>query len=334
MAQHLFAGESSSNKSDLDGNFSELYAVKNDVNRATKAWSLFGTPTLATDGSYYVLQINGGASLSDSGGTSTLLGCNLGGTPSVPTRIAAGNSTSYLQTAGVHVFNTSVTGAAGASISFVEISRMTAGGQWLVGVTTPYTGNLSRNCVHYLGASTEYGVSINTPATTGRALNFLQGGNSSGGGTITQVGSVTITTTATAYNTSSDYRLKENFTPIPAAASGAFIDALNPGTFGWKVNGSPGAGFLAHELQAVSPSSVVGDKDAEVAIGNLVDSNSGSLISANVPQPAPVPDGQAWSQTGSRPEYQAVEYGSAEVIAMMVAELKSLRARLAAAGIA
>jgi hypothetical protein len=116
----------------------------------------------------------------------------------------------------------------------------------------------------------------------------------------TQVGSISVTTTATAYNTSSDYRLKENIQDV--TGSGAFIDALQPRTWNWKVDGSAGAGFIAHELQAVSPSSVTGTKDAVDADGN--------------------------------PEYQAVEYGSAEVIAMLVAEVKSLRKRLADAGIA
>lgn len=115
----------------------------------------------------------------------------------------------------------------------------------------------------------------------------------------TTVGSISVTASATAYNTSSDYRLKDNIQDI--TGSGAFIDALQPRTWNWKVDGSAGAGFIAHELQAVSPSSVVGEKDAVDADGN--------------------------------PEYQAVEYGSAEVIAMLVAEVKSLRARLTAAGL-
>ncbi|WP_202189543.1 tail fiber domain-containing protein, partial [Blastomonas sp. CCH1-A6] len=42
----------------------------------------------------------------------------------------------------------------------------------------------------------------------------------------TEVGSISVTTTATAYNTSSDYRLKENLSPL--TGSGDFIDALNP----------------------------------------------------------------------------------------------------------
>ncbi len=108
-------------------------------------------------------------------------------------------------------------------------------------------------------------------------------------GSITQSG-----TTGVAYNTSSDYRLKENVAAI--SGSGAFIDALRPCTWTWKSDGSGGAGFIAHELQAVSPNSVTGIKDAVDELG--------------------------------RPIFQAVEYGSAEVIAMLVAEVKALRTRV------
>lgn len=114
--------------------------------------------------------------------------------------------------------------------------------------------------------------------------------------TSSTVGSITCTTSATAYNTSSDYRLKENIQDL--TESGIFIDALIPRTWTWKSTGERGVGFVAHELQVVSPSSVTGAKDA-------VD------------------------EDGS-PVYQLVEYGSAEVIAMLVAEVKSLRARIAA----
>jgi hypothetical protein len=108
--------------------------------------------------------------------------------------------------------------------------------------------------------------------------------------TSTEVGSVTTNGTATAYNTSSDYRLKDNQQPL--TGSGAFIDALQPKTWNWKTDGSRGVGFIAHEVQAVSPGSVVGEKDGE--------------------------------------QMQAMEYGSAEFIANIIAELQSLRARVAA----
>jgi len=109
------------------------------------------------------------------------------------------------------------------------------------------------------------------------------------------VGSISTTNAATAYNTNSDYRLKNN--PQPLTGSGAFIDALQPKTWTWTVDGRRGVGFIAHEVQPVSPDSVHGVKDAVDAEGN--------------------------------PVMQSMEYGSAEFIANIVAELQSLRREVA-----
>ncbi|MCP4929189.1 MAG: tail fiber domain-containing protein, partial [Gammaproteobacteria bacterium] len=74
------------------------------------------------------------------------------------------------------------------------------------------------------------------------------------------VGTISTTTTATAYNTSSDYRLKEDWQPI-ANASDRLMQ-LKPCNFAWKADGSRVDGFLAHEAQEVVPESVTGTKDA------------------------------------------------------------------------
>jgi hypothetical protein len=81
-------------------------------------------------------------------------------------------------------------------------------------------------------------------------LNYL--GNSMGyiGGSVV----------ATTYNTTSDYRLKENILPMSGAL--AKVSQLKPVTYKWKLNGSDGQGFIAHELQEVVPDCVTGTKDA------------------------------------------------------------------------
>ena len=82
------------------------------------------------------------------------------------------------------------------------------------------------------------------------------------------VGSITFTGSTTAYNTSSDYRLKENVQPMTGAL--AKVAALNPVTYTWKIDGSTGEGFIAHELAEVCPQAVNGAKDAVDAEGNPV----------------------------------------------------------------
>jgi hypothetical protein len=74
------------------------------------------------------------------------------------------------------------------------------------------------------------------------------------------VGTISVTTTATAYNTSSDYRLKESIKPLNSGLTR--VNALKPSVYNWKSDGSNGEGFLAHELAEVVPLAVTGQKDA------------------------------------------------------------------------
>jgi hypothetical protein len=82
----------------------------------------------------------------------------------------------------------------------------------------------------------------------------------------TDVGSIDVTTTATSYNTSSDYRLKNTIAPMTGAL--VKVALLKPCTYKWNANGSDGEGFIAHELAEVCPDAVTGAKDAVDAEGN------------------------------------------------------------------
>jgi hypothetical protein len=81
------------------------------------------------------------------------------------------------------------------------------------------------------------------------------------------VGSVRTSGSGTAYVTTSDYRLKENVAPMTGALDK--VAQLKPVTYTWKVDGSDGQGFIAHELQAIVPDCVSGDKDAVDEDGNI-----------------------------------------------------------------
>jgi len=76
----------------------------------------------------------------------------------------------------------------------------------------------------------------------------------------TNVGSISVTTTATAYNTSSDYRLKENVVPLTGA-----IDRLQQiPVHRFNFIADPDTvvdGFIAHEAQEIVPECVTGTKD-------------------------------------------------------------------------
>lgn len=74
-----------------------------------------------------------------------------------------------------------------------------------------------------------------------------------GYGTGSLVGSISCTTSATAYNTSSDQRLKENIVDAPAGN----IDAIRVRSFDWKADGTHQTyGMVAQELVDVAPEAV------------------------------------------------------------------------------
>jgi len=76
------------------------------------------------------------------------------------------------------------------------------------------------------------------------------------------VGSISTTNSATAYATSSDYRLKENETPFDDALD--LLGNLKPYKFNFKINDPSviSQGFFAHEAAEVVPQAVGGEKDA------------------------------------------------------------------------
>jgi hypothetical protein len=73
------------------------------------------------------------------------------------------------------------------------------------------------------------------------------------------VGTVSVTGSATTYNTTSDYRTKENVTPVQGAVE--LIRALNPITYTAISDGQWYDGFLAHEVQGIIPTAVTGELD-------------------------------------------------------------------------
>ncbi len=135
------------------------------------------------------------------------------------------------------------------------------------------SGNLLVGAASSAGAYKVQIYSTNLATTTNGVL-VTNGANSTGGyfhafqnyvGTI--IGSISQATSTTVnYATSSDYRLKENVQPMTGAL--ATVSQLKPVNYTWKLDGSSGQGFIAHELAEVFPEAVVGEKDAVDEKGN------------------------------------------------------------------
>ena len=200
---------------------------------------------ISTQGAYIA-----GNTSTYSGGTYAWFGNNGYLDSSAVFRYTASTSAcQYSQIANQHIWSYAASGTAGNAITFSEAMRIDSSGNLLVGTTTAYAPLSVRS------ANGGNGISTRNDSGTGayNAVVFTNNGQSSVVGTIYVAGS-TVT-----YNTSSDYRLKNDVAPIQNAL--ATVESLNPVSFTW-VDGRPDDGFLAHEIQAIIPNCVIGEKDA------------------------------------------------------------------------
>jgi hypothetical protein len=152
------------------------------------------------------------------------------------------------------VFSTTADGAS----SLTERMRISQNGDMFINCTSGFSGQLTiaRNGERCLTLQ-----NTATGSTSQEIQNFYR--NS------TQVGSITTTNAATAYNTSSDYRLKENVVPLTGAIGR--VNQLQVRRFNFIADPDKTVdGFIAHEAQAVVPECVTGEKDAVDADGNPV----------------------------------------------------------------
>jgi hypothetical protein len=139
-------------------------------------------------------------------------------------------------------------------------------------------------------------------SATKTAIQFIRNSSS--------VGTITTTLSATAYNTSSDYRLKENVQVIQNALDD--VMRMRPVTYDWISNGDQGIGFIAHELQEVVPQAVYGTKD-ETKFVTKNDENDKMIVN---------PDGSP--KLFEEPVYQGVD--ASFVVPHLVKAIQELKA--------
>ena len=122
------------------------------------------------------------------------------------------------------------------------------------------------------------GIAIKNTNTHGSGHHWLEFYNSSG----TNAGEIAHTaSTTTAYNTASDYRLKENETPIIDGIDR--VKQLKPYRFNFIEDPSKTVdGFFAHEVQGIVDEAITGTKDAmQTRVKNVLKAD-GSFINCGI----------------------------------------------------
>jgi hypothetical protein len=134
-----------------------------------------------------------------------------------------------------------------------ERMRITSAGDVFIGNTAAV--NADKLGITY-SSELRLGIVLNdtyTGAASGQiAIQFRRNGSA--------VGDITTTTTSTAYNTSSDYRLKQDLKDFNGLS---LVNQINVYDYQWKSDNTRSYGVMAHELQSVLPYAVTGVKDGE-----------------------------------------------------------------------
>jgi hypothetical protein len=171
-----------------------------------------------------------------------------------------------------HLWYNAPSGTAGTSATLTQAMTLDASGNLIMASRTGGTvgqiqagrtaNTASTNAyVTFAAASGEpYPLGIRGESTNQGLIGFFDSANG-------LIGSISKSGSNTAYNTSSDYRLKENIAPMTGALM--VVAQLKPCTYTWKADGTEGQGFIAHELQAVLPDAVNGEKDAVNEDGSI-----------------------------------------------------------------
>lgn len=179
--------------------------------------------------------------------------------PTWPMNITGQAATVAGQTTAATANSVAVRGSNGS----INASSISCGGLTYASSGAGYFGNTTTNGdgVVRAGAYDNNATAITTNQVTGNYhMAFYYNGSN--------IGSVYGTASNVSFNTSSDYRLKENVVTLNNALS--TIEMLQPKAYNFIT--SPDVvqhGFIAHELEEVVPYAVTGEKDAVDEKGNI-----------------------------------------------------------------
>ena len=150
---------------------------------------------------------------------------------------------------------------------------------------------------------------LNRMNGNGHGLQFYRGATN-------QVGSISFNTSSTTFNTSSDYRLKENVSYDFDATSR--LKKLKPARFNFKTEKDITVdGFLAHEVSDIVPEAVSGEKDAMTKEVLYVEGE-------------PIPDGKKVGDVKEASKIDPQGIDQSKLVPLLVKTIQELEARITA----
>ena len=149
------------------------------------------------------------------------------------------------------------------------------------------------------------------------------------------VGSIKASQSATSYNTSSDYRLKENVNYTWDATTK--LKQLKPAEFNFIITPSETVeGFLAHEVSGIVPAAVTGEKDATENLTNVILKANGIVKASGVTEAEwtqgktddEYPSDSTWAATHTENIHQSID--QSKLVPLLVKTIQELEARITA----
>lgn len=261
-------------------------------------------------------------------GTGQATGLNLFNTPDPDNATLAQFNVSLSQaTLSVQPRGTGANLPLAVNVGGAERMRISTAGAVSIGTTSvnPVTDQVTGFAFNPTFAS--FNATSGTPlaigkstTTSGFLINFYYNGG--------PVGSIATNGTATAFNTSSDYRLKDDVQPLDPIEATDRVMAYEPVTWIWKTDGSYGKGFIAHKNQAIDPFTATGAKDDVERVGNIRLPDY-TLVAEGVREPEDLTnygEGAQWVFTEERPVYQGRD--DSKMIPDMVAMMQRMENRI------
>ena len=238
------------------------------------------------------------------------------------------------------MFATTADGAAAVT----ERMRIPSDGRILFGCTSEPTNSVSGVQLSNAGTFSSCKFSVGNNVGNFTQISFINGNG--------VVGTIKTNAAATAYNTSSDYRLKENVVTDWDATTR--LKQLKPSRFNWKTaKDTTLDGFLAHEVSSIVPEAISGEKDAMKDESNVVLNADGTVCTWGVSKkmweegklPTTDEDGKTvdpiyasdttWVESKSVPDHQAIDQSKlvpllTKALQEAISEIETLKTKVTA----